>query len=231
MNILAFDTSTDCLSVGIYGAGGALAEYHQASFTKHSDIFFTVLDGLLKQSGLPLSAVKTLAVGLGPGSFTGLRVGLMAAKVMAYANAMRIVAVPSPEIAAAGVEAFDGPVAVIADAKKGNIYCSIYQGGNFRKVIQKPALMTLKTLLNTLRQPTFFVVDDWDRYAYEILKQKKGCFAGMVEGALSFPKASRLAVIAADRIRRKSFTDPFKLKPLYLYPRDCNVILKKVRTA
>ena len=202
MKILAYDTSSDFLSIGLFEDGRGIDEIHSVAFTRHSDSLIAKIDKLFKKNRLKPKEVDCLAVGLGPGSFTGLRVGITVAKILAYALHKKIVGVSSFEAIARGVEDFKGPIAVVSDAKRGNLYVALYQrDGDRLKTFLKPSLLTRSRL-------------------------QVGPKTRVLDAREHAPKASRIAEVGFQMAKAKKFVDPFKLKPTYLYGRDCHVTEK-----
>ncbi len=225
MKLLAYDTSSEVLSAALYDGPKKIAEIVSASFARHSSALVPALEKLLKDHGLDLSQVDALAVGLGPGSFTGLRVGITTAKILSYACQLKLLGVSSLEAIAWGARDFDGEIAVILDAKKEKLYAGIYQvQKNKFKAVQKPSLIKLGALLKGVKRPRLFVGSGVRLYRDKI-KEAKRCFiAENSENAI--PKASCIAERALDLARMKKWSDPFHLEPLYLHPRDCNVTVR-----
>ncbi len=202
MKILAYDTSTDFLSIGIFEDDRRIDEENSAAFTRHSASLVASIEKIFKKNRMKPEDVDCLAVGLGPGSFTGLRVGITAAKILAYALNKKIVGVSSFEAIARGAAYFEGEFAVTADAKKGNLYAAVYRYDKSKlKTLVKPCLMKSDRLKNSLNTRTLNARDHT-------------------------PLASRIAEIGVQMAKTKKFTDPFKLEPLYLYSKDCNVTKK-----
>ena len=206
MKILAYDSSSEVLSVALYDGQTKIGGLDSPLFTRHSATLAPSLDILLKAHRVSLGDIEVIAVGLGPGSFTGLRVGITTAKVLAYALKKRIVGVSSLEVIAWGCEPEqEGDVAVILDAKKGKVYAALYRREDQRmKAVQKPALTERSAFLSRIKRPC------------RILDDKEALL----------PKADNVAKAAVNLIREKKFIDPHKLEPLYLHPRTCNVIRK-----
>ncbi|MBI2094987.1 MAG: tRNA (adenosine(37)-N6)-threonylcarbamoyltransferase complex dimerization subunit type 1 TsaB [Candidatus Omnitrophica bacterium] len=198
MNLLAFDTSSETLSVAAAREGKILAEGNFSADTRHSEHLVATLESIVKKAGWRPKDIDCIAVGVGPGSFTGLRVGVMTAKVLAYALGKKLVGVSSFEAVARAAD-FRGRMAVLLDAKRGNVYAGVYEKkGAFFKTLEKPRLATKDEVLK--RSPRVLVV-----------------------GGAVFPRASFIAEAAWPLIQKKKFNDPFTLEPLYLRPRDCNV--------
>jgi tRNA threonylcarbamoyladenosine biosynthesis protein TsaB len=124
MKILALDTSTLTAGVVAWEDGRVLAE-RRARVTTHSDALLSMIDEVLRETGWTPQSVDGVACTAGPGSFTGLRIGLATAKGLCFAAGKPLVGVPSLEALAA--RAPDGKVAAIMDAHKQEVYAAIYQ--------------------------------------------------------------------------------------------------------
>lgn len=132
MLVLAVDTSTKLGSVAVVRDGGLLGVRATASGAPHASGLFTDLQVLLEQLRTPIKAFDLFAVASGPGSFTGLRVGLTATKAWAEALDRPIAAVSSLEAIATQVEGFTDfaagtPIVAVQDARRGQIFGCAYQ--------------------------------------------------------------------------------------------------------
>ena len=158
MNILAYDTSSETLSMALFRDNKSLGELDLPLFTRNSSTLAPSLDILLRSHNLPVKKIDYIAVGLGPGSFTGLRVGITTAKVMAYSLRKKIVGVPSMQAMASCVASWQGSLAVVLDAKKEKVYAAFYEMKNRGcKPIGTPILTDIRTLLKTIKKRTLFV--------------------------------------------------------------------------
>ena len=198
MKMLSFDTSSDRLSAALFQADKRLAFYESDAPIRHSETLAPILEKVIRKAGLRPQEIKCVAVGLGPGSFTGLRIAVTTAKVLAYSLKANLVGISSLEaIARTGDR--DGDFAVLVDAKKFQVYAAIYRKKNKEwKTLQNPAIILRDDFLKSLKR-------------------------GMVVLEDVSPSAVRVAEGVLERIRRKQFDDPFSLEPLYLHPKDCNV--------
>jgi tRNA threonylcarbamoyladenosine biosynthesis protein TsaB len=128
MNILALDTCTESCSAALYYQGTL---YHHMEMTQrgHSDLILGMMDALFEQANASLSEVDVLCFGRGPGSFTGVRVGVGVAQGIAYARNLPVVPVSTLAAVAqhAAVTHQCEFVAVAIDARMGEIYCAHYQ--------------------------------------------------------------------------------------------------------
>ena len=228
MMILAYDSSSEVLSLALFDNDKKIGELDSPLFTRHSATLAPSLDILLKAHKMKIQDVDVFAVGLGPGSFTGLRVGVTTAKVLAYALDKKIVGVSSLEALAYGVASNgDGMIAVILDAKKGKLYAALYENRNGKlRVTKKPALANADTFFREIKKPTVFVGDGIGLYRDRIQGIKRPPCRMVEEKEAQHPKASHIAQAAFRMIKEKKFANPFDLEPMYLHARTCNVVKK-----
>jgi len=128
MNILAIDTASDLLAVGLRaGSGWAGAELDLG--LKHAERLMDLIDFTLKRAGLAPADLDLIACAGGPGSFTGLRIGMSTAKGLSLAVGRPWVSVPTLDCLAWGLEYYGGVVAPVMDGKKGRFYTAFYMKG------------------------------------------------------------------------------------------------------
>lgn len=121
-NMLAIDTSTDRAVLALSTHFGKVQVASGESARRHGRDLLPLLQSLLADAGLRAGNLAAIAVGLGPGSYTGLRVGVTAAKVLAYATGARVIGLNSLQVIAANVPGSSGRVSVVADAQRGDLY-------------------------------------------------------------------------------------------------------------
>lgn len=122
MNLLALDTSTLHAALSLSLADGRVLVAPTDSASRHGRTLVPAIAALLRQGGLTTAGLDALAVGLGPGSYTGLRVGLMAIKTLAYVIGTPLVGLDSLEVVARNAPADVLTVSVVADAQRGDLY-------------------------------------------------------------------------------------------------------------
>ena len=125
MNLLAFDTSTEACAVGLLADGAGRGRF-ELTPRRHTDCVLPWCDELLVQAGVAKSGLQAVAVGVGPGAFTGVRLGVSLAQGMALALGIPLVPV-STLAAIAQAQDHDGPIAVVMDARMGECYAGFYQ--------------------------------------------------------------------------------------------------------
>lgn len=129
MPILAFDTATPCARVAVLSDAGERVSAAEMTASRHSSHLLSLCDQVLRAAGLKISEMRALACGAGPGSFTGLRVGLAVAKGLALADDLPLLLVSSLDALAldlAGTATGDGVLPCI-DAGKGQVYARLYR--------------------------------------------------------------------------------------------------------
>ncbi|MCK5200077.1 MAG: tRNA (adenosine(37)-N6)-threonylcarbamoyltransferase complex dimerization subunit type 1 TsaB [Spirochaetales bacterium] len=129
MNILAFDTSTEIFSVCL-AADRNYFEFSCSQGYKHSETLVTEIESLLKKADIKSAELDLIVCPGGPGSFTGLRIGMSTAKGISLGSDTPMVTVPTLDMMAYGFDYFDGVVVPIIDARKKRFYTAFFTRGN-----------------------------------------------------------------------------------------------------
>ena len=132
MKTLALETSAKSVSLAVTENGTLLAQAYQDRGLTHSVTLMPLLDGMLKTAGLTLDDMDIIAVAQGPGSFTGIRIGVSAAKGLAWAKALPCCGVSTLEAMAYGVTDFEGVVVGAMDARRQQVYNALFRTENGR---------------------------------------------------------------------------------------------------
>ena len=232
MKILSIDTSTDYLSVAITDGAKTLARYHRPSHRNHSRLLVPTISNLVKNAGLKLKDIDGLCVSVGPGSFTGLRIGVVTVKALAYALDKPVVTVPTLDVIARNAKGFKGVVCPVIDAKKNKVYACLYKsdGVKFKK-ISKYLLVPVESLLKmteiypAAKHPAFQGGDRRGGLHDKVLFLGDGVrLAGRDEKIKNWhPRADVAAGLAAESFRKKKFVSPGKLEPMYIYSMECDI--------
>jgi tRNA threonylcarbamoyladenosine biosynthesis protein TsaB len=225
MNLLAIDTSTKYFSLAVARDDKIIARFHKPIGPELSRLILPIIDRQLKKAGIPLHKIDCFAVGLGPGSFTGLRVGIAAIKGLAFAKALPVAGIVSLDMLARSLAKRDGAyICPIIDAKRKLIYSALYRCGEPLKRIGKYLLVSAEGLLKAIgkRDKVLFTGDAISLYRNEIAG-KVGGAAVFAEESLWYPGPRELVSLAWEKIRNKELGNPDKIVPLYLYPKECQV--------
>jgi tRNA threonylcarbamoyladenosine biosynthesis protein TsaB len=127
MRLLALETATLAGGAALLDDGRLVGESRLNIALTHSERLMAVVDRLLRDCGWDTSSLGALAVSVGPGSFTGLRVGAATAKGLALALEIPVAPVPTLDALAATLPFADAPVCPLLDARRGEVYCSLYR--------------------------------------------------------------------------------------------------------
>lgn len=129
MLTLGFDTATGWGCLGLVRDGELLAETGWQVGRNQAEQFVPVLDGLLARVGLRPADLDLIAVGCGPGSYTGLRIGLAMAEALAFSLARPLTGVGTLEALATNGAGYPGPVCPVLPARRGEVYAAVYRNG------------------------------------------------------------------------------------------------------
>ncbi|MBI5234528.1 MAG: tRNA (adenosine(37)-N6)-threonylcarbamoyltransferase complex dimerization subunit type 1 TsaB [Deltaproteobacteria bacterium] len=127
MHILAFDTATSSGAVAVVRDNTVLAQWQGAREGAHAVTLMPAVDSVLKEAGLRIADIDCFAVGVGPGSFTGLRIGISAVKGLSWTLDKKVVAVSSLKAIAMNLKEESALICPILDAKKKEVYTSLYR--------------------------------------------------------------------------------------------------------
>jgi len=216
--LVAIDTATDYASLALHDGFQVLVEHTWESPRRHTVELLPRLAAALEQLGLRADHLSGVAVTQGPGSFTGLRVGMAVAKGLALARGLPLIGVPTLDVVAAAQGRDRRPLCAVLQAGRGRICTAIYRwrGGEWR-LREGPRLTTWSALAEETTSPTLFC-GEVDLMGAEALAAL-GELAVLLPAATRLRRAGFLAEIAWRRLNRGEADDPATLTPIYLqYP-------------
>ena len=221
MKILSIDTTTKSLTLGVYNEG-IEAEYNLEVGRLLSHLLDKTVERVVDASGAALQEIDYFALGLGPGSFTGMRVGISFVKGLSWANNKPIIGISTLDILAQNIKENGLPIISAIDAKRNLIYASIYmkKSGQLRK-ISPYMLLTIDELVKKAPKGSIILGDAISLYKEKLQKDIKGAL--LLDKELWYPKAHNIIALALQRIKAKKFHSAFNIKPIYLYPKFCQV--------
>lgn len=197
MNVLALDTSTNQGGVAVLKNRDLLSRRIWTREKSHSEMLTANIEAALNESGVALKDIDRIAVGKGPGSFTGIRVAINAARTLAYANATPLFSFDTSEILAAGVPVTKTPLITGGNAHKNLIYLSRFeeQAGHWAR-ISGPDALTLKEIEELVTIPHLFVGDAYSEFVDVFPIELKQRFVRK-DGLEDFPQPDVLGRLAA----------------------------------
>jgi len=219
MRVLGIDTATAVGSLAlvrdgeVLGAETILEEAAGAS-AEHSAELGPALDRLLKGCGVELRDVEGIGVGLGPGSYTGLRVGVAFAKGLEFGLRVPLAGVPSFEAMAYACRDFEGTICALVDARMGGIYAGLYRSTGGRvEVVRAPWVTKAGAFSIEAEGPLLFAGPS------EAVMEKLGAGSEGAAFRVAYPDAGYTALRAAEVLGERGTTERFaRLEPYYLRP-------------
>jgi tRNA threonylcarbamoyladenosine biosynthesis protein TsaB len=203
MKLLAVETATSWLSVALLEDERVLAHHEQEAAGAHAMLLLPAIDGVLMQAGLNLADLDGLVCSIGPGSFTGLRVGLSTCLGLRAATRLPLIVVPTLEAMAWMVREQPLPICPVLTSRKGEVYWAVFQwkSGQCERTVPEHVGPPL-ALGQSLTQQTLLVGSGWQAVASEI-RAGLDPSVTMTEGPSSALKPSAVAVGMIGRQKRQ----------------------------
>ncbi|RWZ50108.1 tRNA (adenosine(37)-N6)-threonylcarbamoyltransferase complex dimerization subunit type 1 TsaB [Halobacillus fulvus] len=199
MNILAIDTSNYVMGVAVLRDGAVAGEYVTNIKKNHSIRLMPAIDQLMRETGMKPDELDRIAVAHGPGSYTGVRIGLATAKTMAWTLDIPVVGISSLEAVARQGAFFDGYVCPFFDARRGLVYTGLYdQEMNVVKEETNVLMEDWLEELAALEAPVLFVSQDLAVHQ-DLIVEKLGDNAVLPSAPYHFARPSIIAAVAADK--------------------------------
>lgn len=218
MLILAFETSAKAAGVALHDGAKLLAEAYQNTGLTHSQTLMVMAEDLLGQCGLTAGDVTHIAVAAGPGSFTGVRIGVAAAKGFAWGGQLPCHGVSTLEAMARGLGIYEGVVCACMDARRSQVYNGLFR---VEKGVLTPicedraiALADLKEELAALDGP-IYLVGDGSTLTYNTLARELSNLILPPEHRMH-QRGAGVALAALEKIRAGETGDAAALQPNYL---------------
>lgn len=227
MNILGIETSTKTGSVAVMNENGLVCQYTLSIDVTHSERLMVTVDRVLKDARMSLKDISGLAVSVGPGSFTGLRVGIATVKGLAFATGLPVAAVPTLKALAWNLYYSSYPACPLQDAKKREVYAAIYRydGSSIVQTMKETAI-SISALSTLISGPVLFTGEASIAFRSEI-ENAFGSRAYFAPLALCLPSAASVADIGLRMIAAGQTTDPNDLAPMYVRRPEAEVAWEK----
>ncbi|NPV67309.1 MAG: tRNA (adenosine(37)-N6)-threonylcarbamoyltransferase complex dimerization subunit type 1 TsaB [Anaerolineae bacterium] len=218
--LLAIDTATRVISLALHDGDRVLAEASWETANHHTVELAPAVQGMLGRAGLTPARLKAVAVALGPGSFTGLRIGLGLAKGLATACQIPLIGVPTLEILAAAQPRFDGELVAVLEVGRGRICVQRFSWAvNAWEPLEEPAIMDWEALLGQLGQTPALLSGEINAAAVQkvVAAAAGGQALTLAPAAARLRRAAYLADRAWQRLWRNEIDNPDTLVPIYLH--------------
>jgi tRNA threonylcarbamoyladenosine biosynthesis protein TsaB len=214
MILLAIDSSTRALGIALYDGQQVRYELTWNSENFHTVELAPAIQEALKRAGLKMKAVEAVGVAIGPGSYTGLRIGLALAKGLTLNGQRALITVPTLDVVAAAQPIANKPLAAVLQAGRGRLAVAWYAAKDGRWVAQSEAeLSTAQELLADINEPTIICGELYEEERKVLAR--KHANAQLVSPAWSNRRPAVLAELAWQRWQSGEVTDPVGLGPVY----------------
>ncbi len=228
MRVIAVETSTLAGSVALVDEGEIIGEAAVDKKITHSEKLLPLIDQILKNSQVPLEEVEGFAVSLGPGSFTGLRIGIATIKGLAFATNKPVAGISTLDVLAQQLLFSESLICPILDARKGEVYAAFYQGdgkGNLKKLTPDLAAKP-EELIKKTKERVIFLGSGVKVYKEIIRKglKEKAIFAPPF---LNHPRAAILGALSLPRFKKNETLELENFHPIYIRPSEAEINWEK----
>lgn len=226
--ILGIETATPSVGVALGRSDGVAASLQlgsRAGSQRHAETLVPAIEFLCRQAGVGLDSLEAVAVDVGPGLFTGLRVGVATAQAMAQALQIGVVVGSSLELLAYPFRGWRGDlVASVVDARRSEVYFALFRpAGDHLEPLSAPVVgppEELSSLLLARRERCLAVGDGALRYASCLVRRGKVELAGRES---AHPQAASLVELSWPKVRRHEVVEPGRVQVRYLRKADARV--------
>jgi tRNA threonylcarbamoyladenosine biosynthesis protein TsaB len=224
--LLALENSTLCGSVALVSGSQCLAEFTLQSRLTHSKRLLSAVDNIMSSCEVKWDDLDSIAVSLGPGSFTGLRICLATAKGLAMAAALPLIGVASLDGLAVQLSYTRHLICVLLDARKKEVYAAFYRhiNGTAERISDYLAISPEK-LAAQINEPVILVGDGAELYA-DFFREKLGERALFAPPQLFHTRAAAIGLPAIKKWQNNDFLDTSSAVPIYVRPSDAEIHFK-----
>ncbi len=209
--ILNIETATKNCSVSLAKEGKTILckEIAEEGYS-HAERLHVFIEDLVQEAGIHFKDIQAIAVSQGPGSYTGLRIGVSAAKGLCYALNVPLIAVDTLQVLASQVQVEDGLIIPMIDARRMEVYSAIFDV-KFEKIRETQAEVITENSFETISETVYFVGDCADKCKSVITKSN---FIFLEE--IKYPSATAMSILSFSKFQNKDFEDLAYFEPYYL---------------
>ena len=226
MIILSIDSSTPVAGIAVSDGMQLRGEITLNTKNTHSEKLMPLVQQLLEETDLTVKDLDAVAVTQGPGSFTGLRIGMATAKGLAQGAGKQLIAVPTLDCLAYNLVHYPGIICPIMNAQKKQVYTAIYRSTNdgLKRLsdYQAIAVEQLAEQLKALNEDVWFVGDGVAAFA-DVFAELLGAYCHFAGGHQILPRAGTLAMLAAKRAEAQQFDDLYQAELIYIRKSEAEV--------
>lgn len=222
MIILGIESATAEVGCAIGGVEGVMASFRASRGRRHAETLAPAIDFVRRQAGIEFNQISVVAVDVGPGLFTGLRVGIATAKAIAQALRVPMIGLSSLDLLSFPVRHSSRLIVPVIDARRGEVFAAFYRHvpGGVQRLGEYQVLTPhdLMAELQARREDSLLIGDGATRYAEVFADDDR-----IEISPPACPSASSLVELAHPRAIREEFVQPRELEPLYLRRSDAEI--------
>ena len=229
MKLLAVETATGCQSVALMDGLSVLARCDRDAAGHHAKHLVPAIDDVFKMAGCGLSDIQALAVSIGPGSFTGLRVGLATMMGFRMVTGLPMAVVPTLEAMAWNLRGWNEVICPVLKSRTGEVYWALYrwQEGDLIRIGEEQ-VGPLEMLASAITEPTTLYGEGWQANRDELWRLFNSVGAPIKEGAAEAMAASAVSVglVGAEKIRENNIAG-HGIAPRYIQRAEAEVMMDR----
>ncbi|CCG56803.1 putative molecular chaperone [Brachyspira pilosicoli WesB] len=217
-NILAFDTVSSSFSIALKKDNNII-EVNKENIKNHNEELLPILNSFLEENKISLNEINCIVMGIGPGSFTAIRIAFSTIKTICYAKNIPIIGVSSLDTLYQNIVSFNGIKLPMIDARKGSIYANIYKDNT---KIKENLDLTYEEVINLIKDISTkdnsitLCGDGFSKNESYFLENLKEYKLNKLDNSYNIIKASNSILISKERYNKKQFDNIFSLNPLYI---------------
>jgi len=223
MRVLGVDTSTSCGSVGLIDNGEVISDYLLNVPVTHTERLLGAIELVLRDAGCPIEQLDGWAIALGPGSFTGLRIGVSTVKGLAFATGKPVAGVPTLDVLASQVTPTPYLICPVLDARKKEVYTAFYRFEE--KLIKRQSdyqALKPEDLVGRIKEPAIFLGDGAKTYR-DFLLNSLSSFALFPSAPFYLSHGSMVAQLGSELLQRGECLDLPSFAPTYVRPSEAEM--------
>lgn len=225
MLMLALDTTTLVSTVALATEEKLIAEITLQTTKTHSEKLLPAIDMLCRFAGVSATDLEAIAVSTGPGSFTGLRIGLATAKALSYANSLPLIGVPTLQGLAYNFAGSDQLIVPVLDAQKGNVYAAFYRFEREQlQEIVPVTIMSVSELYSKLEASSEATILLGEATGIVVAERENIDKVVVADNHLLMPRAASVAQAAFQMVSKGLTSDAMTLVPIYVRRAEAEVL-------
>ncbi len=224
MKVLGIDTSTSCGSVGLMDTGEVVADYLLNIPVTHSERLLGAIELVLREARCPIENLDGWAISLGPGSFTGLRIGISTIKGLAFATGKPVAGVSTLDVLASQIATTPYLICPILDARKQEVYTAFYryEKGDTLKRLSPHQAIRPEDLVKKINEQTIFLGNGVITYK-DFLLNSLSSIAIFPPPHFHFSHGSMVAELGSKLLQKGECLDLATLAPIYIRPSEAEI--------